>query len=160
MAQPSEGAHFSSSMTADLPVSRIMTAKPTTVAPTDTMDKVRLLFEKGGFHHLPVVEGGRLVGLISYTDYLRLIRNVFSNQQEVRTNERVLQAVLVRDVMTEHLLCLSPDDTVETALRIFKANQFHSLPVVDQHMHLLGIVTTLDMMRVLETIFLEQTRRS
>lgn len=145
-------------MTADLPVSRIMTSKPTTVAPTDSMDTVRQVLEKGGFHHLPVVEKGRLVGIVSYTDYLRLIRNVFSNSQETRANERVLKATLVKDIMTDHLLCLSPDDTVETALRIFKANQFHSLPVVDEHMRLLGIVTTLDLMRVLETIFLEQTR--
>ncbi len=147
------------SITAELPVSRIMTPKPTTVAPNDTMDTVRQLLEKGGFHHLPVVEGGKLVGLISYTDYLRLIRNVFSNPQEIRANERVLHATLVKDVMTEHLLCLAPDDTVEAALRIFKANQFHSLPVVDEHQHLLGIVTTLDLMRVLETVFLEELRR-
>jgi CBS domain-containing protein len=146
-------------MTADMPVSRIMTAKVTTVSPTDTMDTVRQLLEKGGFHHLPVVEERRLVGLISYTDYLRLIRNVFSNNQEARVNERILQATLVKDVMTEHLLCLSPNDTVETALRIFKANHFHSLPIVDEHMHLLGIVTTMDLMRVLETVFIEQTRR-
>ncbi len=146
-------------MTADMPVSRIMTAKVTTVSPTDTMDTVRQLLEKGGFHHLPVVEDRRLVGLISYTDYLRLIRNVFSNNQEARVNERILQATLVKDVMTEHLLCLSPNDTVETALRIFKANHFHSLPIVDEHMHLLGIVTTMDLMRVLETVFIEQTRR-
>jgi CBS domain-containing protein len=146
-------------MTADMPVSRIMTAKVTTVSPTDTMDTVRQLLEKGGFHHLPVVEERRLVGLISYTDYLRLIRNVFSNNQEARVNERILQATLVKDVMTEHLLCLSPNDTVETALRLFKANHFHSLPIVDEHMHLLGIVTTMDLMRVLETVFIEQTRR-
>ncbi len=146
-------------MTADMPVSRIMTTKVTTVSPTDTMDTVRQLLEKGGFHHLPVVEERRLVGLISYTDYLRLIRNVFSNNQEARVNERILQATLVKDVMTEHLLCLSPNDTVETALRLFKANHFHSLPIVDEHMHLLGIVTTMDLMRVLETVFIEQTRR-
>ncbi|MCS6928177.1 MAG: CBS domain-containing protein [Saprospiraceae bacterium] len=136
-----------------------MTSKPITVAPNDTMDKVRELLEKEGFHHLPVVEHGKLVGLVSYTDYLRLIRDVFNNSQEARVNERLLNATLVKEVMTEHLLCLSPDDTVETALRIFKANRFHSLPVVDEHKHLLGIVTTLDLMRVLETIFLEELRR-
>lgn len=146
-------------LTAELPVSRIMTSKPITVAPNDTMDKVRELLEKEGFHHLPVVEHGKLVGLVSYTDYLRLIRDVFNNSQEARVNERLLNATLVKEVMTEHLLCLSPDDTVETALRIFKANRFHSLPVVDEHKHLLGIVTTLDLMRVLETIFLEELRR-
>ncbi len=38
---------------------------------------------------------------------------------------------------------------------VFKANQFHSLPVVDDKGHLVGIVTTYDLMRVLEDVFLE-----
>jgi len=143
-------------MQADTPISRIMTRKPETVAPTDTMEAVRLIFEKHGFHHIPVVDDGKLVGLVSYTDYLQLIRSVFDNNQEIRANEKVLNAVVVKDVMTKSLLCLSADDSTETALRIFKANQFHSLPVIDDKNRLVGIVTTYDLMRVLESVFLER----
>jgi CBS domain-containing membrane protein len=143
-------------MQATTPVSRIMTRKPETVKPSDTMEDVRKIFEKRGFHHIPVVEDGALVGLVSYTDYLQLIRSVFDNNQETRLNEKVLHATLVQDVMTKSLLCLSNDDSAETALRIFKANQFHSLPVVDGKNHLVGIVTTYDLMRVLESVFVEQ----
>ena len=143
-------------MQATTPVSRIMTRKPETVKPSDTMEDVRKIFEKRGFHHIPVVEDGALVGLVSYTDYLQLIRSVFDNNQETRLNEKVLHATLVQDVMTKSLLCLSNDDSAETALRIFKANQFHSLPVVDDKNHLVGIVTTYDLMRVLESVFVEQ----
>jgi CBS domain-containing membrane protein len=142
-------------MQANTPISRIMTRKPETVKPSDTMEAVRKIFEKRGFHHIPVVDGERLVGLVSYTDYLQLIRTVFDNSQETRVNEKVLNATLAKDVMTESLLCLSPTDTTEAALRVFKANQFHSLPVVDDKGHLVGIVTTYDLMRVLEDVFLE-----
>lgn len=142
-------------MQANTPISRIMTRKPETVKPADTMEAVRKIFEKRGFHHIPVVDGERLVGLVSYTDYLQLIRTVFDNSQETRINEKVLNATLVKDVMTQSLLCLSPTDTTEAALRVFKANQFHSLPVVDDKGHLVGIVTTYDLMRVLEDVFLE-----
>lgn len=142
-------------MQANTPISRIMTRKPETVKPSDTMEAVRKIFEKRGFHHIPVVDGERLVGLVSYTDYLQLIRTVFDNGQETRVNEKVLNATLAKDVMTESLLCLSPTDTTETALRVFKSNQFHSLPVVDDKGHLVGIVTTYDLMRVLEDVFLE-----
>lgn len=142
-------------MQANTPISRIMTRKPETVKPADTMEAVRKIFEKRGFHHIPVVDGERLVGLVSYTDYLQLIRTVFDNSQETRMNEKVLNATLVKDVMTQSLLCLSPTDTTEAALRVFKANQFHSLPVVDDKGHLVGIVTTYDLMRVLEDVFLE-----
>ena len=132
-----------------------MTRKPETIKPSDSMEEVRKIFEKRGFHHIPVLEGDRLVGLVSYTDYLQLIRTVFDNDQETRVNEKVLNATLVKDVMTQNLLCLSPTDTTEAALRVFKANQFHSLPVVDDKGHLVGIVTTYDLMRVLESVFLE-----
>ena len=138
------------------PISKIMTRKPETVRPGDTMEDVRKIFEIRGFHHIPVIDGVKLVGLVSYTDYLQLIRNLFDNSQEVRVNEKVLHAMLVEEVMTKNVLCLSPHDSVETALRIFKANQFHSLPVVDDQQHLVGIITTYDLMKVLEKVFVDQ----
>ncbi len=144
-------------MQATTPVIKIMTKKPETVHPSDTMEDVRKIFEKRGFHHIPVVEDGKLVGLVSYTDYLQLIRSIFDNNQEARSNERVLNATLVEEVMTKSLLCLSEEDTAETALRIFKTNQFHSLPVVDDRQHLIGIITTYDLMKVLEKIFIDST---
>ncbi|MCC6459039.1 MAG: CBS domain-containing protein [Saprospiraceae bacterium] len=142
-------------MQATTPISRIMTRKPEVVKPSDTMEEVRQIFEKRGFHHIPVVSDSKLVGLVSYTDYLSLIRDVFDNPQDERTNEKVLHALKVEEVMTKHLLCLNHMDTVETALRIFKANQFHSLPVVDDRQHLVGIITTYDLMKVLEKVFME-----
>lgn len=100
-----------------------------------------------------------MVGLVSYTDYLQLIRSIFDNSQETRLNEKVLHATVVEDVMTKHVLCLSQDDTVENAMLIFKANQFHSLPVVDARQHLVGIITTYDLMKVLESVFAEQAEK-
>lgn len=141
------------------PISRIMTRKPETVKPNDTMEDVRRIFEKRGFHHIPVVQEDKLVGLVSYTDYLQLIRSIFDNSQEVRLNEKVLNATVVEDVMTKNILCLSDTDTVENALLIFKANQFHSLPVVNAKHHLVGIITTYDLMKVLEQVFAAQTIR-
>ena len=144
-------------MQAATPVSKIMTRKPEIVKPSDSMEDVRKIFEKRGFHHIPVVDNGKLVGLVSYTDYLQLIRTIFDNTMDVRVNEKVLHAMVVEEVMTKHVLCLNPTDSAETALRIFKTNQFHSLPVVDDHQHLVGIVTTYDLMKVLETVFVEQS---
>lgn len=132
-----------------------MTRRPAVVKPSDTMEEVRKIFEKHGFHHVPVVSENKLVGLVSYTDYLSLIRAVFDNPQDDRTNEKVLHALKVEEVMTKHLLCLNQTDTAEAALRIFKANQFHSLPVVDEQQHLVGIITTYDLMKVLEKVFMQ-----
>ncbi|MGI9161275.1 MAG: CBS domain-containing protein [Saprospiraceae bacterium] len=150
-----------SAMQAETPIRTIMTRRPETVAPNDRMEVVREIFEKRGFHHIPVLEAGILVGIVSYTDYLRVVREVFSgNPAEAVVNERTLHAMLVQEVMTTDVLCLQETDTVETALRIFKTNHFHSLPVVDSHKKLHGIVTTYDVLKVLENVFVEQRERT
>jgi CBS domain-containing protein len=54
-----------------LPVSRFMTAKPETVAPTDVLAYALSKMDAGGYRHLPVVEGDKPVGVISVRDILR-----------------------------------------------------------------------------------------
>ena len=134
------------------PISRIMTRKPATVAPDDTLETVRSIFEKHGFHHIPVIEAGKLAGIISYTDYLRVISELYGNAQAEQANERLLHTMLVKEVMTEHLVCLAPTDTVEDALRVFKPNHFHAVPVIEGDRHLVGIVSTHDLIKVLERV--------
>ncbi len=134
------------------PISKIMTRKPATVGPLDNLDTVRGIFEVQGFHHVPVVQDGKLVGMVSYTDYLRVIRDLYDNPQEQRINEQLLNAVLVNEVMTEHLVCLAPSDTVEDALRIFKTNHVHAVPVVEGDRRLVGILSTFDLIKMLERV--------
>lgn len=134
------------------PISKIMTRKPATVTPDDNLETVRRIFEKHGFHHIPVVEDHKLAGIVSYTDYLRIIRDLYGNAQEKRSNERLLHQLDVKEVMTEHLICLSPTDTVEDALRVFKANQFHAIPVIEGDKRLVGILSTYDLIKVLERV--------
>lgn len=134
------------------PISKVMTRKPATVTPEDHLETVREIFEKKGFHHIPVVENGHLVGIVSYTDYLRVIRELYGNTREKQSNERLLHDLPVKEVMTEHLVCLSPTDTIEDALRIFTTNHFHAVPVIEGDRRLVGIVSTYDLIRVLERI--------
>jgi CBS domain-containing protein len=54
-----------------LPVSRFMTPKPETVAPTDVLAYALSKMDAGGYRHLPVVQGGKPVGVISVRDILR-----------------------------------------------------------------------------------------
>lgn len=59
-----------------LPVATFMTAAPETVAPTDTLAFALGKMDAGGYRHLPVVTGGRPVGVISVRDVLRHITTV------------------------------------------------------------------------------------
>ncbi len=64
---------------AALPVSRFMTSNPETVAPTDVLAFALGKMDAGGYRHLPVVESGQPVGVISVRDILRHITAVCSD---------------------------------------------------------------------------------
>ncbi len=134
------------------PISRIMTRKPSTVSPEDNLESVRIIFEKHGFHHVPVVDQQKLVGIVSYTDYLRIVSELYGGEQQKTASTRLLQNVLVKEVMTENLICLSPNDTVEDAIRVFAPNHFHAVPVIEGDRHLVGILSTHDLIKVLERV--------
>ena len=69
----------------DDPVSRHMTAKVTTVTSSDTIDHVMATMTEGRFRHLPVVEGGRLMGIISIGDVVkRHVSQLDSERQALR----------------------------------------------------------------------------
>ncbi len=65
---------------ATTPLEQVMSRDPTTVASSTTMEEVMALFTNKRFRHLPVVDNGRLVGLVSIGDLLR--RMVDTHRQE------------------------------------------------------------------------------
>lgn len=132
-----------------------MSRQPVFLAPTDTMDVAEKLFRKHGIHHLPVVENGRLKGMVSFTDYLKIIRELFGGAHEARKNDQIKHAITAHEIMTKNLHSLGPTDTLGDVVRLFKANRFHSIPVV-QGERLTGIVTTFDILEMLEKMLLEK----
>ncbi len=62
------------------PVSHIMAKDVITLDLNDPISRARRLFEDSGIHHLPVLSGGELVGLLTWTDFLRISFGEFGNQ--------------------------------------------------------------------------------
>lgn len=140
------------------PVNTYMTARPVTLLPEDTMQKAADIFKEAGFHHIPVVNAdGHLSGMLSYTDYMRVMRSIYDTPAEKHEDDRYLNTVLVRDVMTKrhYLISLDVRATLEDVVRLFRANQFHALPVLDPQGKLAGIVTVHDLIKILSDHFLE-----
>ena len=70
-----------SSSVLEEPVSRYMTAKVTTVDEGASIDRVMELMTAGRFRHLPVVEGGRLIGIVSIGDVVKRHVNTIESEQ-------------------------------------------------------------------------------
>ena len=118
-----------------------------TVSPSDTMDRVQTIFRTNNIHHIPVVEDGKVVGIISNSDYLRLLHGftLFRTEKSEQYNDAILRSLLASEVMTRQVATLSPKDSLMMAVGFFRENLFHALPVVDNG-KLVGIVTTFDLL--------------
>lgn len=129
-------------------IGAIMTTDVIAIAPDDTMDQVRDIFQTNAIHHLPVVEEGKVIGIVSYSDYLKLLHGftIFNTEKSEAYNTAILRSLLVSEVMTRQVATLHPEDSVLVAAGIFRENLFHAIPVVDEHNQLVGIITTFDML--------------
>ena len=125
------------------PISTIMTTDLVTVGPDDNMKTVEKLFKEHNIHHIPVVEDGKLIGIVSKSDYLFFKRGFNDQTTDQRLDLFRLKIWKVADVMTTGLAKMEADDRINVALEVFKENILHAIPIVDGD-HLIGIVTTLD----------------
>ena len=117
-------------------VRTIMSTKVTTASPTQTVGDVLALMERKRLQQLPVVEDGKLVGLITTYD---LWQNCRENPD--------CPTRLVREVMTQAVVKLAPKDKVGTAAELFMDRRFKTLPVVNLRDELKGVVTAFDVIR-------------
>ena len=129
-------------------VATIMTKELVKLSLTDDLTKAEALFKKHKIRHIPVVEGSTLLGILSYTDLLRIsyVDVVDEDTQEVPVT--VYNLFTIKQVMTKLLVTISPETTVKEAAEIIAQNEFHSLPVCDNGV-LVGIVTTTDLLKFL-----------
>jgi len=130
------------------PVSHVMSSDVITLDVNDPVSKARTLFESSGIHHLPVVKGKELVGLLTWSDFLRISFGEFGNQ-DVRNLDAVLDHTYkLTDVMQANPVTMPSSGTVRDAAQILGSQGFHSIPVVDGST-LTGIVTSTDLIRYL-----------
>ena len=125
------------------PISTVMSTDLITVGPEDPLKKVADIFSRRRIHHLPVVEEGKLVGMVSKSDFLFFKRGFNDEKREEKWDLFRLKSHRVKDIMTRGLAKMEPEDRINVALEVFKENLFHAIPIVTDG-QLVGIVSTLD----------------
>lgn len=121
-----------------------MTPDPVTIDFNDSLTKANRLFKANKIRHLPVVSGSKLVGILSYTDILRISFGNTFDQSEA--DEGIFDMLSINQVMKHSPVTVSSDDTIKDAGQILATNEFHALPVMDQG-KLVGIITTTDIIK-------------
>jgi CBS domain-containing protein len=104
-------------------------------------------FREYPIHHLPVVEGPRVVGLLSSSDMMKLEHMLPHGAADPLAwlNQRLKAADLVRRAV----ITISADSTIAVAAERMAQQGIHALPVVNSADHLVGIITTTDIMAAL-----------
>ena len=120
-----------------------MTRDVITVEPEASAAQAWGLCRERNIRHFPVVEGGRLIGIVSDRDLRDL-----SPPRDTPDQENTLGWVRIRDVMSAEVVTAHPLDTIEHAARVIYEHKFNCLPVVADG-GLVGIITSSDLVRTL-----------
>lgn len=128
-------------------VSKIMSTDLITVNHTNNLVEAEKLFNENSIRHIPVVSGEDIIGMLSLTDLLRVtFVNNYSADDVVDT--AVYNMLSIEQVMVKNLISVKSTQTIKEVVEILAKNEFHALPVVDDH-KLVGIVTTTDILNYL-----------
>jgi acetoin utilization protein AcuB len=125
-----------------LTVSDLMTLGPASVAPDSSLRSVMDLMKAEGCRQLPVIEEGKLVGIITDRD-VRLAVNSPLVLHGRWQDEEILDSVTAATCMTPDPLVVAPDTPAYTAASMLSTYKFGALPVVADGV-LLGIVSVTD----------------
>ena len=118
-------------------VAELMTPNPVTVAPSDTLELAYERMKAGQFRHLPVMDEGKLIGILTDRDLRQCLGQLGHTSVEA--------------VMSALPFSVRPSTPVEQAARLLATNKMGSLPVVENG-KLVGIITATDLLHAIEAI--------
>jgi len=130
------------------PVTTIMTENVITLKRSDSLETAEKLFKKHHIRHIPVVSGNVIIGMLSYTDLLRIsfADSVYDDDDHV--DSILYNMFTIEQVMVKKIVSVSPSNSIKEVAEILAKSEFHALPVVDKNI-LVGIVTTTDLINYL-----------
>ena len=124
----------------------IMTEKVLKVRIDDSIGTMRDIFENVEFHHLLVVEGRKLVGILSDRDILRVISPFLHSLSEKDRDLTILNKK-VHQIMTRKLITVGKNTNIEEAARLLLEKNISCLPVTSPEGEIDGIVTWKDILK-------------
>lgn len=127
-----------------VPVSQIMSTELITLDLSQSLYDAERLFKKHNIRHLPVVDGKKLIGVLSYSDLLKIsYADLTENEENV--SEVVYDMYTIQQVMAKVPISVEPETSIKEVAEVLADQSFHSIPITDGE-ELVGIVTTTDLL--------------
>jgi acetoin utilization protein AcuB len=131
-------------------VRELMTIKVRTVSPEDKIDRVFFYMNFEQIRHIPVVEKGKVVGILSDRDLKKVFGSLRMNEiNALNDNQHVVYAVksrLVRTIMRRGVLTIHPNAEAYEAAAVMAKRKIGALPVVKNE-KLVGIISATDILK-------------
>jgi CBS domain-containing protein len=126
----------------------IMMGSPVTLKPEDTLDLANDVISLGRIRHIPVVDDGRLVGIVTERDLIGAAASqIFGLKQ--KNKSALLKSVLIKEVMKKRVLTAAPDTPIKEIAHLMAEKKIGCVPILSAGA-LVGLVTTTDLLRYVE----------
>jgi len=130
-------------------VQDIMTRNPHTLEADDVLDLADDLMSMARIRHIPILSGGKIVGIVSQRD-LFFSALVKALGLQPREQKDLMKTIRARELMSHPVITISPGASVKEAARLMGQNKIGCLPVV-KGKQFVGIVTETDILNYVAT---------
>jgi len=127
-------------------VSKIMTRKIVTVEMDDPLSLIKEIFERVPFHHLLVIDNGKLYGVISDRDLFKSLSPQLGTVSETKKDLFCLNKK-AHQIMSRKPISLYDNDDIYQAIDIFIEKSISCIPIVDHTNKPIGVISWRDILR-------------
>lgn len=122
-----------------------MTPDLKTAGPDDATTVLDEIFRQNRFHHVPIVnDEKKVIGIISKSDFLYLLRGYTVHETDRFRESAKLRGFKVKEIMVGEVVTIRENEPIRKVVALLAENRFRALPVVNSKSELVGIVTTHD----------------
>lgn len=132
-----------------MPVSTLMSRKFHVVSDLDNVKLVKTIFDRKTVSHILVMRNDRIVGTVTRCDFASFFSGLNKQFDNPSMTQSLLQMYTVGEIMNAKVTFIEATDRIQVALEMFRDNIFAALPVIDENDKLVGMVTTMDIIKTL-----------
>jgi CBS domain-containing protein len=142
---------------ADMPIKEVMTNLVVMLYPNESIHEASQRLSRNGVSGAPVVESGKVIGIVSESDLIRALMVTVSGRHSASITDIFAFASgggkhtnrSVADVMSAPVTTISPDESVWRAASVMERKGIKRLPVVDEDGFLIGIISRADIVKAM-----------